>query len=202
MNYQKLNQQDDDSQQDNDSQDHNDSDIDDFGLCASSSYIWLNKTNITNSSNNKLTYTFPHTIEFGCNSTIKISFLKIWYSWINFDNHGEKYTLQNPEPLDNDMSYIITCNLIDYNKSPHNDVLLEFTAGKGINFGNAIFIDDNKIIKTIKPGWYSELSLSIFDRNYNEIEILEEEMVIMIELDNIKHLSLWDSLKSIKHIFE
>jgi len=59
-----------------------------------SSSIILNKNNITNSENNKLTYKFPSNITFGPTDTISLSHLNIYFSWFNISSKNNNNFFQ------------------------------------------------------------------------------------------------------------
>lgn len=58
-----------------------------------SSNIILNRTHITNSSNSRLTYHFPSSVEFEEGDTLAVSHLSLYYSWFNItaENNNNKF---------------------------------------------------------------------------------------------------------------
>ena len=150
----------------------------DINKFTENSMIIINEKNIINSDNNRIVYKFPSIVEFDNNTTIELTCFNIYYSWFDISDTTQKYNYKNcPSFYKKDMSYIITCNLIN------DDVLMEFTLKDNIRFGDLISIENNRNIN-IKAGRYNELVLTIYDKNYNELEILDNDILIGVELKN------------------
>ena len=100
--------------------------------------------------------------------------------------YNKTYSILNnfaPE-MEPSSSFIITCNLVDNNLSFDSKVLTSFTIPNGTRFGDMINLDHQLIFSNIKPGQYTTIELSILDQDYNNLRIIDPNILIVL---TIKH---------------
>lgn len=103
---------------------------------------------------------------------------------VNPATTNQKYTFSNdlvPNLLPAS-SYIITCNLVDNEMSIPNNVLYSFTIPNNTGFGDLINPNNDVIFAKIKPGQYREINLCIFDQDFNPLQILDSNMLIVLSV--------------------
>lgn len=78
-------------------------------------------------------------------------------------------------------SFIITCNLINNELSNPNNVLYSFTLSQ-TSFGDQINPKNDLVYSKIKKGTYNTIELVIYDQNFNEMNIKDPEMLIVLSI--------------------
>lgn len=79
-------------------------------------------------------------------------------------------------------SFVITCNLINNDFSIPNDVLYSFTIPSGVSFGDLITSNTDFIYSRIREGTYREVILSIKDQDFNDLQIIDPNMLIVLSI--------------------
>jgi hypothetical protein len=79
-------------------------------------------------------------------------------------------------------SFIITCNLINNDFSIPNNVLYSFTIPNGVRFGDLITSNTDVIYSRVKEGSYKEIILSIKDQDFNDLQIIDPNMLIVLSV--------------------
>ena len=79
------------------------------------------------------------------------------------------------------MYYIVTCNLVDNNLSVPNNVLHSFTL-PDVAFGGQISGINEPIFSKIKTGKYRHLTVQILDQEYNPLQILDPNMLLVLSI--------------------
>jgi hypothetical protein len=81
-------------------------------------------------------------------------------------------------------SFIVTCNLIDNDLGSPNNIIYSFTIPNKVEFGDLITSNTDVIYSKIKEGTYRELKLSIYDQDFNELTIIDPNLLIVISILN------------------
>jgi hypothetical protein len=88
----------------------------------------------------------------------------------------------NPPNMNPSSSFIVTCNLIDNSLGIPNDILYSFTIPNNVNFGDLITSNTDVIYSKVKPGSYSQMKLSIMDQDFNNLRILDPNVLIVLSV--------------------
>lgn len=88
--------------------------------------------------------------------------------------------------VDPSSSFIVTCNLVNNDMSIPNNVLYSFTIPNGVSFGDLISPQTEVIYAKIKEGTYKEINLVIYDQEFNEMAILDPNLLIVMSIKNIE----------------
>jgi hypothetical protein len=75
--------------------------------------------------------------------------------------------------------------MIENNLSNPNDTLTSFSIPNNVGFGDLISLNSDVIYSKIKPGIYKDVNIKIYDQNYNPLQILDPNMLIVLSI--IKH---------------
>lgn len=104
----------------------------------------------------------------------------------NIEDNLQYSFLNNFSPnLEPSSSYILTCSMIENNLSNPNDTLTSFSIPNNVGFGDLISLNSDVIYSKIKPGLYKDVNIKIYDQNYNPLQILDPNMLIVLSI--IKH---------------
>jgi hypothetical protein len=79
-------------------------------------------------------------------------------------------------------SFIMTCSLIDNELGIPSDILYSFTIPNNVSLGDLITSNTDLIYSKIKPGSYGELRITIVDQDFNELEIIDPDMLIVLSI--------------------
>jgi hypothetical protein len=80
-------------------------------------------------------------------------------------------------------SYIISCNLVDNSLSYDNSILTSFTLPNGVFFGDLINVDSSIIWSNIKPGKYKYIDFQIMDQDYNLLQIIDDNILMVLTIN-------------------
>lgn len=97
-------------------------------------------------------------------------------------NRQYSYLNNYSATMDPSSSFIVTCNLVDNDLSVPNDVLYSFTIPGNVEFGDLISPQTEVIYAKIKEGTYKEVNLVIYDQDFNEMSILDPNMLIVMSV--------------------
>lgn len=79
-------------------------------------------------------------------------------------------------------SYIVTCNLVENRYGIPNNILYSFTLNN-VQFGSSLNgIIQEALYSKIKPGIYKSLTLQILDQDYNPLQILDPNMLLLLTI--------------------
>lgn len=84
--------------------------------------------------------------------------------------------------LEPSSSFIVTCSLVENNMGIPNNILHSFTVPNNTSFGDLISPIDTPIYSNIREGTYSEITLQIYDQNFNSLVILDSNMLIVLSI--------------------
>jgi hypothetical protein len=95
-----------------------------------------------------------------------------------------QYSFLNDMPPDMNpsSSFIITCNLISNDLGIPNNILYSFTIPPNISFGDLITSNTDIIYSKIREGSYKTVQLAIYDQNYNLLNIIDPNMLIVLSI--------------------
>ena len=79
-------------------------------------------------------------------------------------------------------SYIITCTLVDNDFGKPNNVLYSFTIPPNVGFGDLITTASDLIWSKIKPGRYRQFTIQIYDQDFNPLEILDGNILMVLSI--------------------
>ena len=79
-------------------------------------------------------------------------------------------------------SFIITCNLVDNDLGIPNNILYSFTIPNNITFGDLITSNTDIIYSKIKPGLHSHIDLAIYDQNWDPLQIIDPNLLIVLSI--------------------
>jgi len=79
-------------------------------------------------------------------------------------------------------SFTVSSNLVRNDFSIPNDILYSFTIPNGVGFGDLITSNTDLVYSAIKEGTYKEVTLIIKDQDYNDVEIIDSNMLIVISI--------------------
>jgi hypothetical protein len=80
-------------------------------------------------------------------------------------------------------SFIVTCNLIDNSDfSIPNDILYSFTIPNNVGFGDLITLNTDLVYSKIKQGSYKKIVLTIKDQDFNDMKIIDSNMLIVLSV--------------------
>ena len=99
------------------------------------------------------------------------------------DKNGQYSFLNDFTPnMNPSSSYIVTCNLVDNQMSIPNDVLYSFTIPSGIDFADLISPENDVIYAKMKEGRFRDINLTIYDQDFNEVQILDDNILIVLSI--------------------
>lgn len=79
-------------------------------------------------------------------------------------------------------SYIMTCSLVDNDLGSPNNVLYSFTIPPNVGFGDLITTASDLIWSKIKPGRYRHITIQIYDQDFNPLEIIDGNMLLVLSI--------------------
>lgn len=100
------------------------------------------------------------------------------------DTTNKKYSFLNTSvpTMEPSSSFIITCSLVTNDFGIPNNIIHSFTIPKGVSFGDSINPVNEVVYSKIKEGTYKDLTLSIYDQNFDELQILDNNMLITLSI--------------------
>lgn len=105
----------------------------------------------------------------------------------NIENGGVEdlqYSFLNIKPpnLEPSSSYIITCSIVENTLSSPNDTLTSFSVPNNVSFGDLISLNSDVIYSKIKPGTYRDIIIKFYDQNFNPLQILDPNMLLVLSV--------------------
>jgi hypothetical protein len=100
------------------------------------------------------------------------------------DSTNKQYSFLNDTVpnMNPSSSFVMTCNLIHNDFSTPNNILYSFTIPNGVRFGDLITSNADVIYSRIKEGSYKEIIISIKDQDFNDLAIIDPNMLIVMSV--------------------
>jgi len=105
----------------------------------------------------------------------------------SLDIINKQYSIPNQKlpVLDPSSSFIICCNMISNIMAIPDNILNSFCVIPNTRFGDLISGVDNLVYCDIKPGHYDHIQLDIFDQNFERLQILDNNMLLILSIIKI-----------------
>ncbi len=81
--------------------------------------------------------------------------------------------------------YLVTCNLLNSSLSVFNQCLFQVSLG-GTSYGSLVQINNAQAqLIDIQPGSYNQITIQLYDQNYNALHIIDNEITMILLIDYV-----------------